>query len=297
MKTALYLLTAFLFLAMSAISCSEEPKALVPTDTPSTETPTTPTTPEVTEPGVTAGTFVFLKVGTRWESAGDGDEFQNWKTCAVTPNSPSSDITCDVSIPEAQLYRSKVEFKVGSLNPDYCPILTFRPYYYKRSDSSPQTTNTGPPDGSGNPTPVTTGGYVPYGSDSGATVLSCAPGTTVKECFGGAAPVMIDDFPKNSGKYFLTNVQSVRSFVLDASNQARYYGNNLVNYMVINDLSAVNRAIPLTNDPRERVADKYYDYEIECTSYWGERLFGITLTISDENWDASGGFDHYLDWN
>lgn len=109
--------------------------------------------------------------------------------------------------------------------------------------------------------------------------------------------MMIDDFPKNSGKYFLTNVQSVRSFVLDASNQARYYGNNLVNYMVINDLSAVNRAIPLTNDPRERVADKYYDYEIECTSYWGERLFGITLTISDENWDASGGFDHYLDWN
>ncbi|MFV3407079.1 hypothetical protein [Bdellovibrio bacteriovorus] len=297
MKTALYLLLAFLFLAVSVISCSEEPKELIPTDTPSTENPT-PTNPTIPVPeGVPAGAFVYLQVGTRWESAAENAAFKNWKTCAVSPSSPSTNIECEVTVPEAQLYRSAVEFKVGSLNPAYCPILSFRPYYYKRSDSYPVTTPTGPVDENGVPTDVTSGGYIPATAEANSNALSCGANTNVKECFGGAAPHLIEEFPKSTGKYFLTSVATSSSYILPSSNSVRYYGSFRVNFMVTNNLSAADRQNAVLGTVNERVADYFYDYEFECTSYWGERLFGITLTISDENWDSSGGADDYQDWN
>ncbi|AFY00408.1 hypothetical protein Bdt_0701 [Bdellovibrio bacteriovorus str. Tiberius] len=235
-------------------------------------------------------------MGTRWESAAETAEFQNWKTCSINPNSPSTDLLCEVSIPEAQLYYSEVQFKMGSLQPAYCPILSFTPYYYLRSDDAPQD-SPGPPDAQGNPTTVTTGGYVPPGAEPTSSPLNCESGTLPSLCFGGAAPIMVEDFPKNNGNYFLTSVQESHGYVLESSNSLRYYGSAKVNYTTTNNLSEVNRAIPVVGGLKERAANSFQDYEITCKSYWGEKLFGIKLILSDENWDDSGGLDHYTDWN
>ncbi|WP_374027963.1 hypothetical protein ACES2J_03350 [Bdellovibrio bacteriovorus] len=292
MKTYAYLLTAAFFVLVSSISCSEEPKALVPTESPSTGTPTTPTDSS----GVPLGSPVYLKVGTKWESGVDLPAKQ-WKLCYISPTTPAQNIDCEVAIPEAQLYRSAVEFRIGTLNSASCPILSFRPYYYKRTDEARTLQPVGPPDDDGNPTQIPVGGYVPPSADSDSEPINCAPGTLQKECYGGAGPVMIETFPKSTSRYFLTDVMSEFTYSIDAENQLRTYGARNVNYLVTNSLDpALRTQAVATGQLNERVADSYYDYQIECKSYWGERLYGIKLIISDENWDSSGGGDDYVDW-
>lgn len=108
---------------------------------------------------------------------------------------------------------------------------------------------------------------------------------------------MIETFPKSTSRYFLTDVVSEYTYFIEAENQLRTYGARNVNYLVTNSLDPALRTQGVaTGQINERVADSYYDYQIECKSYWGERLYGIKLIISDENWDSSGGGDNYVDW-
>ncbi|CAE78692.1 hypothetical protein AB1A81_03380 [Bdellovibrio bacteriovorus] len=301
MKTAIYLLLAFLFLAASVISCSEEPKALIPTDLPSTEEPETPTNPVNSDPTVAADTALYFRLGLQWESAVDGT-FVDWPTstslggdrCNISVASPLAqrNITCAFSIPEARLFYSHVNFKMGTSVASACPILKFRPYYYVRSNLDVVA-----PDPAAMPPILGSPGYTPPGSD---TAISCGDGKD-KSCYGGAAPTLVPEFPKNGGLYFLTHINSESAYKLGSENSLRYYGNGgvLVNYLVTNNLDPVGRGITVAtnSNKNERVEDTFFDYHISCVNYWGETLYEINLFISDENFDDSGGVDNYIDWN
>jgi hypothetical protein len=203
-----------------------------------------------------------------------------WGTCSIT-NDETKEKDCEIKIPEARLYYSRLSFKVGTNVPDRCPILKFRPYYYQRSDDN---------------------GYDPPGE---TTAVDCsADRPTNLACYGGAAPYLEElkgKFPSSTGLYVLTGASSSSTYTLKSENTLRSYGGAPVNFLSTNNLDASLRS--LAGDSllfTERVPDAWQDYQILCTDRWGEELYTINLTLSDENVDGGLGDideDTYKDWD
>ncbi|MGZ3770408.1 MAG: hypothetical protein ACXVCP_16165 [Bdellovibrio sp.] len=263
-----YLLIVFFIL--NQIACSGSDQALPPTSSSSSSTASTDVT------GVDPTSILYIKLSSRWESAKDTDPFENWGNCSITPTSSGPSLTCQLSIPEQQMFYSSIKFTVGTFKASECPVISFRPYYYKRSEVN---------------------GYVPPGS---STALDCSKTTGIdKQCYGGAGPTLITDFPDSKGQYFFPDVNANSDFILKSENSLRIYSNALVNYLITNDLSAAGRST--AGDPTtktERVADSFKDYTVSCNNYWGETLYKITLIVSDENSKGAlgGSQDDYPDW-
>lgn len=297
MKTKHILSWILCFAIVSTVSCSgNDPAFPTVTENPSTDPGTNPGTDPVTDPGavdttVPDGTPLYFRLGIKWESAADATAFtnlnrKNGADCVVTSVMP--DITCNFSIPEGQLYYSKLQFRMGSRAAASCPILKFRPYSYQKSNISPVAADTT----AGTPAIP---GYKPQGT---TTELSCADGKEPK-CYGGAAPFMVEGFPESTGHYFLPSVTAETSYVLNSENALRSYYGTGVNYLATNDLPddgsrATDEAV--TTNSQERVGGTFVDYFVWCETMWAEQLFSIKLIISDENVDASGGADQYRDW-
>ncbi|MFV8248547.1 hypothetical protein [Bdellovibrio bacteriovorus] len=299
MKTCLYLISVLFFVAVSTISCSEEPKELIPTDLPSTETPPTGEGAVGVAP---AGTALYFRLGLQWESATDPTVFADWPTvtslggdkCNISVASPLAQrtINCAFTIPEAQLYYSHLQFKMGTTVASSCPILKFRPYSYMRSNMGLVAADpTATPPVAGQP------GYTAPDTE---TAISCSTGKD-GICYGGAAPTMVPDFPLNDHLYFMTHIGPESAYTLNSENSLRYYGSDgaRVNYLTTNNLDAAGRAMSVSSSlmRNERVANTFVDYRVSCINYWGETLYEINLFIADENYDDSGGVDHYIDWN
>lgn len=298
MKTKYILSWILCFAIVSTVSCSgNDPAFPTVTENPSTDPGTNPGTDpgtDTTDATVPAGSALYFRLGMKWESAAETAAFTNLNRaesgdCIVTSVTP--DITCSFAIPEGQLYHSILQFRMGSKAAASCPILKFSPYYYRKSSASPVA------DDAGTPADETAPGYNPAGGDA---ELSCADG---KEplCYGGAAPHMVEGFPKNTGHYFLPQVTPETSYTLNSENKLRSYYGAGVNYLVTNDLPTLDRAAN-ANAPadiatsRERVGNTFNDYYIWCETFWAEPVFSIKVMISDENVDPDGGLDQYPDW-
>lgn len=275
---------------ISAVSCSEEAKTLIPMEESSTDGSST------SDSTVTSNTALYFRLGLKWEGVADSASFTDWaedsgEACNISADSPLVDrsITCNFTVPEAQLYYSQLQFKMGTKTVASCPIIKFRPYYYQRSNLAPVE------DDPGTPGDDTAPGYIPPGED---TDYDCSKAED-PQCFGGAAPTLVPDFPENRGVYTLSHVAAESAYVLPAENTLRYYGGTLVNYLATNNLSSAARALSETGTAarKERVANTYVDYRVSCENYWGETLYDMTLKISDENFDDAGGNDDYDDWD
>ncbi|MEK2644527.1 hypothetical protein [Bdellovibrio sp. BCCA] len=266
------ILIATFMIAGFNVGCSEEPETVL-------EQPSTDDTNIVD--GVPESSPLYLKLGVQWESADEKAGFERMGNCAFDADSPlESTLNCNISVPEGQLYYSNVNFDIGTLSPEKCPIISFRPYYYLRSN---------------------TAGFTPPGD---TTVVDCSLQSDPK-CYGGAAPTLIPEFPKNTGLYFLTFVSQNASFKLPSENKTRWYGTDeRVNYLVTNNLTAFET--PVGAGPRQRVGrpdplndpQTWFGYEIKCTTHWGRELYTIKLTIRDENEENNDplGGDEYTDW-
>lgn len=275
MKTK-YFFASILFPLLLNVSCSEEPKALKQTDLPST-------TPEESSP-FSDDAILYFGLGSKWETAQESDKFENWGSCEITANSVQTSKTCELKIPEAQMYYSHLEFRMGTKSAASCPILSFFPYYYKRSNNA---------------------AYSPPDAKAGDTPLDCSSAnTTEKKCFGGAAPQLIVDFPEYTGSYIHTHVASEVGYVLDSENKLRTFGGSRVNYLATNDLDVGSRVTLNDGSLQERFVDAgqgapFVDYYVTCKNYWGETMYSMKLMISDENMEEDEGGasnDDYLDW-
>lgn len=255
----------------AVLSCSEEPQALQQTTLPSVEEPV--------DTDISETAALYLSFGTRWESDSAGS-FTKWITCEIPANSVLTSKTCSVAVPEARLYYSSVQFKVGTKMAAACPIIYFEPYHYRRSDSN---------------------AYRSPDMKASDPTLDCS-GTRPEEkrCYGGAAPIMVEEFPEDVGYYILSHVNTSTSYEMESSNSKRSYGASLVNYMVTNDL--VNRTTDQADPLRTRFVDSdnpFTDYRAYCANYWGEVTYAIDLVIQDENMDGfEGGTPHddFEDW-
>ncbi len=87
--------------------------------------------------------------------------------------------------------------------------------------------------------------------------------------------------------------------ILSENKTQRYRGYG-VNFSITNDLSTAGKAATVAMGVRnERVGGSWKDYSITCSNIWGETLYTINLTITDQNMENTdpGGSDEYPDWN
>jgi hypothetical protein len=194
-------------------------------------------------------------------------------SCEVPRLAPIGTVkNCTFTVPEAKLYYSNLKFIIGTTMPSVCSIVHFDPYYYRRS---------------------TNAAFKPPGEE---TDIDCsATPAADNKCYGGAAPTILDDFPKNTGRYFNTNLSGQQSFLLPSENTTRLYKGQKVNILATNNITDSTTTL-LGNFTMARTGE-WYDYSVSCTDIWNEPQFTINFIIEDENWDPAGtGADHYTDW-
>ena len=226
---------------------------------------------------------LYIQLGTRWEM--DHDAAFEVRPPYWVDGAPGTkceiprlatyprEIDCRFKIPEAKLFYSHLKFLVGTTMSESCPLLFFRPYYYKRSTGAT---------------------FRPAGQD---TDVDCTKNNPL--CYGGAAPSLIPGFPKATGTYFNTNLLSQSTYLLHSENSTNWYGGHKVNYLAINDLA--NPTTPVTDgSPQTRLGGgNWRDYSIQCTNMWGEMMYRINYFIEDENVDPDDptGNDDFEDWH
>lgn len=247
--------------------CSKKKISTDTTDTPSADDASTESSP------------LYLNLISYYEGTTSADQ-KSAGSCIVPKNtvagSTESNITCSVSIPEAQLYYSNLDFKIGTSDSNYCAIISFKPYYYLRSTSAT---------------------FKPYPSST--DVVDCTDPSLEARCWGGAAPIIAPEFPKNFGTYFLPIAKSSTSYTLTSSNSRRQSNTDkslTTNTNVTNNLPS---ALRNTSDSNANYGGDgtFQDYVVECKNKWGENLYTITLTISDEDYEENGTpQDTYYDW-
>ncbi|MFM6927232.1 MAG: hypothetical protein ACKOX6_02145 [Bdellovibrio sp.] len=208
---------------------------------------------------------LYLKVATQWENGGPAE---TTKTCTVSSLSAHGEYTCSVSIPEGQLYYSNITFTFGTKVPALCSMIEFAPYYYRRS-----TSNT----------------FLPAGAETEVDCSMAKP--TEKKCYGGAAPTLLSDFPKFTGRYFLPTVMTETNYVLPSENTTRFYEGEMVNYLAANNLT--NRAV--TNASKDYIANTMTDYYFNCSDLWAHPIYSIKLTISDQDTATGEGVEDEID--
>lgn len=221
-----------------------------------------------------AGSPLYVNVSTKYE--GNENSVAQGSCYFETTDTVPSTKTCVIRIPELTLYFSDLHLSVGTSDATYCTQIAFSPYYYRKSNANP---------------------YADQDCTSGE----------FKECWGGAAPDIIEDFPKVKGLYFLPanslfksfKVTSTNSrFLADELNDISLYGNA----GTCNNLATGARTTPLTNSNIEFTggAGDYHDYTFTCADQWGELQYQITLVIADYDTPETPntpGKDHFWDWD
>lgn len=221
------------------------------------------TTPPVVD--ASDDSVIYVKIATQWENGGPAE---TTKTCTVSSLSAQGEYTCSVSIPEGQLYYSNITFTFGTKVPSLCSMIEFAPYYYRRSTSAT---------------------FLPKGAETEVDCSMAKP--TEKKCYGGAAPTLLSDFPKYTGRYFLPTVMTETSYVLPSENTTRFYEGEKVNYLAANNLT--NRAA--NNASKDYIANSMTDYYFNCSDLWAHPIYSIKLTISDQDTEATEGVEDEID--
>lgn len=277
-----------MFVAVCGWGCSGEKKAALVT-LPSTD-PTMPTVVGQVE-GVAPLSPLYFQLGIAWETDTSG-RYSVVKSCSIAPGSVmgATPQNCTVTVPELKLYYSKLNFKVGTLDPVNCPFVSFTPYYYLRSVVN-----------------------MVNDWEEVSTSVTCSSTKYAKSCFGGAGPAMLEDFGKSFGRYFQSAIGNETNYKLDSSNTVRQLGYWATNLMVTNDIGDPDAGNETTSPAKASWQEKvtavtagtarpletyWQDYTVQCRDLWGASTYSIVIKISDENTESSttGTIDHFLDW-
>jgi hypothetical protein len=219
---------------------------------------------------------LYITVTTQYDGdLGEATPVRYHGVCSIDPdNLAANDITCDITIPEGWLFYSKMTLEYGTGNNVECPRIEFYPYYRKQSNSA---------------------AYVPRGATAD---VDCTDPTTVA-CYDGAALDIVPNFPKNTGLWFPTeNVTNFTSVVNSAWSQESKTGNT----HTCNNLAVGSRGADVTVGGVQIYESSagWQDYVIACYDPHQGTLYRITMTIADEDTDASdtdAGNDEFYDWN
>jgi hypothetical protein len=270
-----FILFSFMFGALSStlVSCGEPPKK------------TTESSSSSPVGNLGDDTALYISVSTLWESVTDTADAQVHKTCSISSLAPTgTTITCDAIVPEGQLHYSKVLYAVGTKMSSVCPIVSFYPYYYLRSSAS---------------------NFNPPGEDA-TTTVDCSDKDkrkVGKQCWGGAAPQIIDGFPTNTGWYHISAGGLSKTYTLEAENTLRWDSNKdgPKNFLTSNNMPAAARnnniAGKYSVDPSDATFTKMHDYYVVCEDLWAHPIYSIKLNLWDEDTKGQDGvLDEVEDW-
>lgn len=206
-------------------------------------------------------------------------------SCSVSTSDPiGTTKTCTIRFPELLLYNSELEFYVATNNKNTCKKVSFVPYYYLKSNSSTMLID-----------------------NSAGTTADCSGQASPPECWGGAAPNIIEGFPASRGLYFLTVNQLSSKYELESSD-IRQDGDTdrsfRTNANVANNISLAMRngpSIDIQNTIRYigGGGSNFQDYEFTCWDEWANINYRFTLKIADDDTlDTASDtlFDFYWDW-
>lgn len=238
----------------------------------------------VADASINAGLYFQFK--TAWET--DDTDFTTQGTCQIALNAAvGTTTTCNIAVPEAQLFFSKLTYVVGSADSTQCKRIIFRPYYYLGSTAAAFTPNW----------------------DATQTEVDCSTSPIPAECYNGVAAEIVTDFPSYRSMYFLTNLGQETTFNADSANNKTkldntYSCNNLADPSAAAGVYAADgySFVGGSTAGTTNYDSRYQNYIVECRDEWNELVYKITARISDE--DLSTGetpgvpaTDHYPDWS
>lgn len=211
---------------------------------------------------------LYLKVESAWDF--NENPYKEQVLCTIPMNSAPVSTTCNVKIPEGELYFSKLKFTYGTGDGSQCKIYIFQPFYYRGT--------------------TTDNSYLPpWLMKPPASGFTCVADPT-PDCWHGPA-TLVPDFPDYAAWIYTTadgfeGKQTVRSAYSSGYVNNRWTANN-----------KTNKAAGIAG---EYVANSMVDWAVECRDEWYELIYKLTLTISDEDLNGSedpgGPGDHFADW-
>lgn len=220
--------------------------------------------------------YFTVKVNTAYETDDTADT--NWATCTISAASTASASganVCTASIPEGQLYYSKLKFVLETSAGQVCSRISFHPYYAIRSVAAA------------------------FVEPEGATTVDCSVAFNLRPatCFEGAAREIVTSFPANGGVYITPGTAAIsRTWELTSGNAHRQaVSNDFGNLWASNNLTDRTAAIADAITGRYFVggAANYQDYEFECLDSLEESLYLLRILVNESN----GANDDIVDWN
>ena len=276
----------------SPLSNSDVPRGYAPGSTPIPGG-------SLTQPVASIDAEVYLKIERQLQTP-DNAERKAVGTCQVPTGSPRGTfVSCgpsvggSFSIPEGDLYYSKLVFTAGTANPNTCSYLLFHPYYYIGSTAA------GPP----------AAGFIPpwFRTPRALTGIECSPALAGKGCFNGAAVDLVPGFPSNVGFVFLTNTVNEMVATLDSAfnklqNSNRYTANNAASWAGSYNDTSIDGVVSYVGDTNAQAAGyrpaafpatpygysaAHQDYSVECRDKYYDLIFAVKVVLNDE--DTSTG--------
>jgi hypothetical protein len=216
--------------------------------------------------GITTTTIpvVFsVDVGTSWESGtSTNSTVSPWGTCSISTTDSTK--TCPtISIPEGQLYYSKLIINASVTNKAECAVFAFAPYYYQMSNQA----NFFP--------------SFPLFAYSAFTALDCSAIPTPVGCFAGPATKIVPSFPTNTWVYYLPSTDPVLNWSIDSANKVRQEQNlDPGNRWTTNDLLTKTSSYYDVQGNMVYVSNSMQDYSFQCRDTFGDIKHSMTLTLA-----------------
>ncbi|MBX9766454.1 MAG: hypothetical protein K2X47_04205, partial [Bdellovibrionales bacterium] len=251
------------------------------TSLPTTTTPTTGSPTSTTAPGgssstsdlpavnaishgptcamvsTTKPTAAFaVRVYSKWPGATTWNRVDTG-TCETNVIS-SSDVACTVTIPEAQLYFSRLYFEAYALNgSSACDVIYFSPYSYLAATIAAS----------------------PLGWS--AADVDCAKPYEKADCWNGAAKHLVPGFPRNRALLFTIKDLAYPAWCSGTMVESGYIGQNGfgTNRYITNDLATGLRAgnrTPL-GLPDAYVANSMIDWKWTCVNRYDDVQYSIKM--------------------
>ena len=203
------------------------------------------------------------------------DTFTTEKLCEINSTTPQGTLaTCSVSIPENRLYFSQLTFTVTAKESLNCSTVHFRPFWYQMSASS---------------------AYQANWMDAPADCLTTQP--IPIDCYSGVAVSIVPSFPKFDS--IVVRAEGDLEYEYPKADSG-FERSRLSNRWAANNLVA--RAANYDFGTDEYLANSMRDYRFECRDKWHELVYGIVLTISDDDLSTGnpapgGANDQISDWD
>ncbi|HEX4923906.1 MAG TPA: hypothetical protein VFV50_07465 [Bdellovibrionales bacterium] len=278
MKRASILSIISLLILAAAVACGGK------SNTSASSGGTSPTPVPTDPPQVDADAPVALQIYTTYhnQSAATYHEFTETGTtrCEATTTDPN--VTCTIVVPEGRLYYSDLTFQFSWLTSE-CNIFFFSPYYYLHTALGVGVTINPP--------------WTDYAATTCETLSTASP-----SCWGGAAPDLVDGFPRYDTLFYTPDESIAGGPQTDKVTLSSSYSRNFgSNRGACNDIPTGREVNTYTAAQLGTAGDRYegnsfVHYQFYCRDHWYDpQSYTIDLIISEED-SESGAVNHVPSW-